>query len=462
MRYILLLLCCLCFVNCQERRRRIKKKIIVQNEDTTPESQNIQQKDLATEANQKPKEPRGFLDDYYKQFEGRTEKVSTMDQMAQESVAQPSVTSDHAISSERRQDVSDYDLETLMLREQQLQELLARESELTPAQREELLRQLAAWPAVPDNLQGNSLHTTNSIHNLVDPTRNDVQVSTSDYHRFKKHSPTYASDVTGFFPNLLSSSISNAVDTSEEIADPDIDERATSYQYHQTGSANKFLGVTATTSQDIQLGLTFTVPFLSIPLASINSLIGGNFADIGNFLDFGNIDIGSIATIAVIGIAAIFVLPQAIYWLTGVNLSSFNWGRSEDDLPGIVGLANTVDHALTEFNIDGKGCMAKSMCDILYGKESENHGMFVKAIANSAKDNENMKAYLGETKMKMLQEFGAIKEKYGSQPASCHNVFHSTCPWDSAGMSSIFMKLMASQGTNLAEMALKAASAASS
>ena len=56
--------------------------------------------------------------------------------------------------------------------------------------------------------------------------------------------------------------------------------------------------------------------------------------------------------------------------------------------------------------------------------------------------NENMKAYLGETKMKMLQEFGAIKEKYGSQPASCHNVFHSTCPWDSAGMSSIFMKLM--------------------
>ena len=60
MRYILLLLCCLCFVNCQERRRRIKKKIIVQNEDTSPEIQNSQQKDLVTEANQKPKEPRGY------------------------------------------------------------------------------------------------------------------------------------------------------------------------------------------------------------------------------------------------------------------------------------------------------------------------------------------------------------------------------------------------------------------
>ena len=47
--------------------------------------------------------------------------------------------------------------------------------------------------------------------------------------------------------------------------------------------------MTATTSQDIQLGLTFTVPFLSIPLNSINSLIGGNFGDIGNFLNFGNL-----------------------------------------------------------------------------------------------------------------------------------------------------------------------------
>ena len=61
------------------------------------------------------------------------------------------------------------------------------------------------------------------------------------------------------------------------------------YTTHTTGAANKFLGVTATSSQDIQLGLTFTVPFLSIPLNSINSLIGGNFADIGNFLNFGNL-----------------------------------------------------------------------------------------------------------------------------------------------------------------------------
>ena len=38
-------------------------------------------------------------------------------------------------------------METLMMREQQLQELLAREAELTPSQRQEVLRQLAAWPS---------------------------------------------------------------------------------------------------------------------------------------------------------------------------------------------------------------------------------------------------------------------------------------------------------------------------
>ena len=40
-----------------------------------------------------------------------------------------------------------------MMREQQLQELLAREAELTPSQREEVLRQLAAWPSVAGQQQ---------------------------------------------------------------------------------------------------------------------------------------------------------------------------------------------------------------------------------------------------------------------------------------------------------------------
>ena len=96
--------------------------------------------------------------------------------------------------------------------------------------------------------------------------------------------------------------------------------------YTQKELASKYFGVATTTSQDIQLGLTFTVPFLSIPLQSLTGLFNGNgISDLFNF----NFDSSNLITLAVIVLGAIFVLPQVIYWLTGVNLSAFNWGRSE-------------------------------------------------------------------------------------------------------------------------------------
>ncbi len=76
-----------------------------------------------------------------------------------------------------------------------------------------------------------------------------------------------------------------------------------------------------------QLGLTFTVPFLTIPLNSLQSMIGGG--GLGDLFDFGDFDTSNLLIVGVIALAAIFVLPQVIYWATGVNLSAFNWGRSK-------------------------------------------------------------------------------------------------------------------------------------
>ena len=77
----------------------------------------------------------------------------------------------------------------------------------------------------------------------------------------------------------------------------------------------------------LQLGLTFTVPFLTIPLNSLQSMLGGG--GIGDFFNFGDFDTSNLLIVGVIALAAIFILPQVIYWATGVNLSAFNWGRSE-------------------------------------------------------------------------------------------------------------------------------------
>jgi len=461
----------------QGKRRRIKKKIARQNEEENLMEEKPEQATETNLANHKletgenlEKAGRGFLDDYYKQFESRTESVHLpgVDQAAEESASLPRFNQNQfqpstgkLASAERRRDQEDQQLEQLLAKEAQLQELLAREAELSPDQREELLRQLSHWPQQQPSVQPLSQdsypdYSYDQYKDISEPVNNQLtSLHNDEAPRIKKHS-SYSDYISEVIPGSLTDNIYATAEPSSK--DGDLEDRAT----YQTSSATKYFGLTGTTSQDIQLGLTFTVPFLSIPLNAINSIIGGNFGDIGNLFNFNNLDVGSLATVAVIGIAAIFILPQAVYWLTGINLSSFNWGRSDDDVgaSGMVHLANTVDTALQEFNIDGKGCVARTMCTTLYDKEEKSDSIIVKSIASSAINNPTMMAYLGEARSKMLQEFGTISEKYGAQPGSCNTVFKTTCPWDTAGLTSIVMKLMASQGTSLAELALKAASVA--
>ena len=59
-------------------------------------------------------------------------------------------------------------------------------------------------------------------------------------------------------------------------------------------------------------------------------------------------------------------------------------GDDDSGASGLVHLANTVDTALQEFNIDGKGCVARSMCKTLYDKDDKSESVIVKTIANSA------------------------------------------------------------------------------
>jgi len=477
----------------QGKRRRIKKKIAKISDVAEEELEHATEINLAnhqmdasdvSDNSDKKKAGRGFLDEYYKQFESRTESmaVASSDQAVEESASLPRLMKNQFLdtpvqtSSERRRDHEDQQLEDLLAKEKQLQELLAREAELTPGQREELLRQLSQWPHEQQTEQQHQrVQQLGSVlsqdqyqdyglyQDIAEPVNNEVTSlgNTGGSIRAKKHSP-YSNFISEVIPTSLTDSPYSYSSQEQSSEESDLEDRQTSYQSSSSSAATKYFGLTGTTSQDIQLGLTFTVPFLSIPLSGINSIIGGNFGDIGNLFNFDNLDVGSLATMAVIAIAAIFVLPQAIYWLTGINLSSFNWGRSDDDngASGMVHLANTVDTALQEFNIDGKGCVARSMCKTLYDKEEKSESVIVRTIANSAVNNPSVMAYLGENKAKMLQEFGTLTEKYGAQPGACDTAFKATCPWDSAGLTSIVMKLMASQGTSLAELALKAASVA--
>ena len=87
------------------------------------------------------------------------------------------------------------------------------------------------------------------------------------------------------------------------------------------------------------------MPFLSIPLSGLTSLFtqkgtsvsssygtsGTTTSTAGGLSNLFNIDSSSLITAGILIVGAIFLLPQVIYWLTGVNLSAFSWARSKSD-----------------------------------------------------------------------------------------------------------------------------------
>jgi len=304
----------------------------------------VEQEDVSDiAAENRPKQGRGFLDDYYAQFESRTEKAKAakevQDMQAAESiVGTPRLSAQFYQSDTGERRDSEDELDQLIAKEEQLQALLAREAELSPAQREELLRQLSQWPTKQSQggiYSGGLSDLTGSMGNEVTAKRHtdEKPFGPSLYSTFQGL-PGGLTGVTDSLDRDLSTAYlppSSSYPTS--YAEPEDLYKTT--DIITSSGASKYIGLTGTTSQDIQLGLTFTVPFLSIPLSGINSLLGGGgggVGGIGDLLSSGlglfnleSIDIGSIATIAVIAIAAIFVLPQAIYWITGINLSTFSF-----------------------------------------------------------------------------------------------------------------------------------------
>merc|ERR1712218_631087 len=98
----------------------------------------------------------------------------------------------------------------------------------------------------------------------------------------------------------------------------------------------KFFGLTGTTSQNI-------------PLTSLNGLFNGN--GISDLL--GGLDTSNLFAVGLVAAGAIFILPMLIYWLTGINLSAFNWSRSDDDGGIPMGsVVRSVEDALSAYDID--------------------------------------------------------------------------------------------------------------
>ena len=141
-------------------------------------------------------------------------------------------------------------METLLMREQQLQELLAREAELSPAQREELLRQLAAWPQpAPAAVCSEDTEDCRGRMVVVEP---DLPVVSADRrHDFKLVSPGLARDTWRCWHAAPGTLITrHERDSSPPLASPDIISWSQHCRRHWT----------------MLTLLTFTTPEASIPM----------------------------------------------------------------------------------------------------------------------------------------------------------------------------------------------------
>jgi len=446
------------------RKRKIRKKVSVNPEPEPGESE-------------EDRNARGFLDDYYSKYAQRVSQptVSTGRQGIDSTERMDSYGYESDMMSDTDMSGSDMSDYQAAIQQMQMQQMIKKQEELEIALQQKKLEEmmiedeLHKLPKKAESMtryvQHVALPKTNPDSNtymfstisMDDPTVNEIIPARS------ANSFVYAKPESSAESLMASEDKSYAYytkddsDTEEDVKRFFTDSSSDSYgaPSHNSDPVSRFFGVTGTTSQDIQLGLTFTVPFLSIPLTSLQSALDGGA--LGTLFDNFSFDSSSLVTVVVVAMLAIFVLPQVIYWLTGVNLSAFNWGRSDDEHGiNVINMINMVDESLKKYDVDTKNCMARTMCNqyaerMLEGEE-EAVQRYSRGLIENIAHHDYVKMFLGESKISEALS-------YGKNGKDC-SIYYSSdiCPWDTSAMIKIASKVMTSGNVDFASIATAAAS----
>ncbi|XP_064084076.1 uncharacterized protein LOC135199872 isoform X2 [Macrobrachium nipponense] len=198
-----------------------------------------------------------------------------------------------------------------------------------------------------------------------------------------------------------------------------------------------------TARQTLDLGISFTVPFLSIPMSSIMS-IGQNFSD-STTSALNSLMAINWPSLLIIGgaiLAASLLLPQLASWITsaiGSSSSSYttsSYGRIMDregavPLPvaPFTSILNQLDDALAQYDLDSTSCMQRAVCSYVAGsEESVQEGdadaseLIVSGLARSSW----MQSFIGQGSIAKAVELG---RKQGH----CHRQFPK-CPFSLPGV----------------------------
>ncbi|XP_068226306.1 uncharacterized protein [Palaemon carinicauda] len=203
-----------------------------------------------------------------------------------------------------------------------------------------------------------------------------------------------------------------------------------------------------TARQTLDLGISFTVPFLSIPMSSIMSM-GQNFSDstTSALNSLMSINWPSLLIIGGAILAASLLLPQLASFITsalGSTSSSYttsSYGRVMDreginPLPvaPFTSILNQLDEALAQYDLDSTSCVQRAVCSYVAGSEeslqegdADASELIVSGLARSSW----MQSFIGQGSIARAVELG---RKHGH----CHRQFPK-CPFSLPGVMRFLM-----------------------
>ncbi|KAK8379800.1 hypothetical protein O3P69_019652 [Scylla paramamosain] len=154
-----------------------------------------------------------------------------------------------------------------------------------------------------------------------------------------------------------------------------------------------------TAPPDTQLGLSFTVPFLSIPVGSLlsfgNSLTTSTTTALGSLMD---INWPSVLFICVAVLAAVLLLPKDSY------------------LDPVTSIVTQIEEALAQYDLDASSCVQRGVCTFMSSsgarvREGKADSTSLLAVGLAKYGSKWLEEIIGENSITKAVKFGQEKNQ---------------------------------------------------
>ncbi|XP_069959489.1 uncharacterized protein [Cherax quadricarinatus] len=272
-----------------------------------------------------------------------------------------------------------------------------------------------------------------------DQARRRSSYRSADTGQIKKASD-FSGISTGFSPIEYPEFITNSTkfDQASQKTFFGTEEESSSYAYPETSSrnnSNRFFNFYSD-SQTFDLGISFTVPFLSIPTSSLMNLKDSLGSTTGTALSsLMSINWPSVISIGAAVLLAALLLPQLASLLTNLVSGSTeyntpytgSYGRNIErggvlPVAPFTSLLHQLDDALAQYDLDSTSCMQRAACNYVAESEAsvkEGDADSIEMIVSGIARNKWLQTLVGKTFLTEAVETGRSGDNCQLQYPKC-------------------------------------------